>query len=72
MQVCEAFSRPLTLAQAQGKDTQTSYNPIEMLYSKSTGDDNSLGAKNLKMLISQPSSYLPPYFYSKYNISLPL
>jgi hypothetical protein len=31
-----------------------------------------LGAKNLKMLLSQPSSYLPPSFYSKYNLSLPL
>jgi len=37
-------------------------------------DAKSLGAKNLKMLISQPSSYLPPFFYSKYNksaLSLP-
>ena len=32
---------------------------------------NSLGAKNLKMLLSQPSSYLPPFFYSKYNWSIP-
>ena len=28
-----------------------------------------IGARNLNMLLSQPSSYLPPFFYSKHNIS---
>lgn len=33
--------------------------------------EESLGAKNLKLILSQPSSYLPPFFYSKCKISLP-
>jgi hypothetical protein len=28
------------------------------------------GFKNLKTLISQPSSYLPPFFYNKYNFNI--
>jgi hypothetical protein len=40
-------------------------------YAKSISAYLNIKVKDLNMLFSQPSSYLPPFFFSKYNLSLP-
>jgi hypothetical protein len=44
---------------------------VDSTYAKSVAAYLNIKVKDLNILFSQPSSYLPPFFFSRYNLSLP-